>query len=248
MHKLRLIAGEYPVLSLLTAINVAVFLLLRLLMLAWPSGAMALLGALELPCGFGAMLARPWTLLTYMWVHADVWHLLFNMLCLWWFGAKMPQRFAIYALWIYIAGGVCGGLLYALAGVGVKLIGASASALAIAVAVTVLMPRRKVLMPFLGQINIAWITSAFVLMDVLTVAGGSPAGHVAHLGGAAAGAIGGWLMRRGVRPFRIAEPSAAADNTDAQIEAILAKVRQSGHKSLTAAERRILFKISTGRK
>ena len=70
-------------------LNVAVFLLVHLvavILTLWNIHPTAWMAYIDLPSDIGELLHRPWTLLTYMYVHYDVWHILFNMLWFYWFG------------------------------------------------------------------------------------------------------------------------------------------------------------------
>jgi membrane associated rhomboid family serine protease len=75
----------------LIIINVAVFILLTLVAIAgYLLNNQGLAGSavslFSVPASPGALLLRPWTLITYMFTHKDIWHILFNMLWLYWFG------------------------------------------------------------------------------------------------------------------------------------------------------------------
>ena len=194
-------------------INVGIFLLttlldvfLRLMDVHYP-----FLRWGECPAGFAQLLRQPWSLVTYMFVHADVWHILFNMLWLYWFGQMFRYFFSDRHLCgLYILGGLCGGLLYMAAYnvfpyfrpfVGSSyLLGASASVLAIAVATAVREPDYRVNLLFLGSVRLKYLTLVLVLLDVMLAASGNAGGHIAHLGGALAGYWFAVAFRRGYDP------------------------------------------------
>ncbi len=68
---------------------------------------------LELPASLSRFIVQPWSILTYMFMHAGVLHILFNMLWLYWFGALFLNFFSAKHLrGVYILGGICGGILY----------------------------------------------------------------------------------------------------------------------------------------
>ena len=129
-------------------INVAVFVLVTVcgvVLQLFNLPPWGWLSWLELPASFGRFLVQPWTLLTYMFMHAGLWHILFNMLWLYWFGTMFLQFFSAKHLrGVYLLGGICGGLLYMVAYnvfpyfqymiEGSFLLGASASVLAIVAA------------------------------------------------------------------------------------------------------------------
>jgi len=118
---------------------------------------------LELPAWMPLFLSQPWSLVTYMFLHAGVLHLLFNMLWLYWFGQLFLSLYsARHFRGLYILGGLCGGLLYMLAYnvfpyfsnylIGSFLLGASASVLAIVVATAVRSPEYRVNFMLIGAV------------------------------------------------------------------------------------------------
>ena len=182
-------------------INVGVFVVTTLvsvfLMLFNLSNA-GLFQVLELPAYVPNFLVQPWSLLTYMFLHADALHLLFNMLWLYWFGQLFLSIYSARHLrGLYILGGLCGGLLYMLAFnvfpyfqnhiYGTWLLGASASVLAIVVATAVREPEYRVNFMFVGAVRLKYVALFMVITDLLFMTSGNGGGHIAHLGGALAG-------------------------------------------------------------
>lgn len=153
---------------------------------------------LVLPASVHEFLLQPWSLLTYMFLHDDVLHLLFNMLWLYWFGQFFLQFFsARHFRGLYILGGILGGLLFILAFnvfpyfrsqiYGSVLLGASASILAIVVAVAVRSPEYPIRLLLFGTVRLKYVALVVVLTDILFVTSANGGGHIAHLGGALAG-------------------------------------------------------------
>ena len=182
-------------------INVGVFVVSTLvsvfLMLFNLSNA-GLFQVLELPAYVPNFLVQPWSLFTYMFLHADALHLLFNMLWLYWFGQLFLSIYSARHLrGLYILGGLCGGLLYMLAFnvfpyfqnhiYGSWLLGASASVLAIVVATAVREPEYRVNFMFVGAVRLKYVALFMVITDLLFMTSGNGGGHIAHLGGALAG-------------------------------------------------------------
>ena len=193
------------VLLKLIYINVAIFLLLRLiwvgLMLFNVDGSQ-ILPFIEMPSAPDHFITRPWTLLTYMFVHFDVWHILFNMLWLYWFGQIFLLSFGEKQMvGLYLWGGIAGGLLYLLSynlfpyfdGKEGLMCGASASIIAIVVATAFRMPDYKINLLFLGAIPLKYIAIVTIIIDLLSVTSTNGGGHIAHLGGAI---IGYWFIAR----------------------------------------------------
>ena len=137
-------------------------------------------------------------LITYMFMHAGVLHILFNMLWLFWFGRLFLAFFSSKHLrGLYFLGGICGGLLYMLAYnvfpyfqdvvYSSYLLGASASVLAIVVATAVREPDYPVHFMFIGTVRLKYVALFMVVTDLLFMTSGNAGGHIAHLGGALAG-------------------------------------------------------------
>lgn len=154
-----------------------------------------LLSNLALASDLRMLFHKPWTLITYMFMHEDFFHILFNMLWLYSFGRIFTEYLNNKQLLsTYIMGGLFGGLLYILAfnlfpafsnSVNNSYaIGASAGVLAIVVATATLLPEFKINVFILGPVALKWIAVATVLIDLLSIKGDNAGGHLAHLGGA----------------------------------------------------------------
>ena len=169
---------------------------------------------LAVPASAGNFIAKPWTIITYMFLHIDFWHLLFNMLWLYWFG-KIFLEFLNnrQLLAAYILGGISGGLVFMAAfnffpvfqaslGQAVAL-GASASVLAIVIMISFMVPDYIVNLLFIGKVKIKYIAIAMIVMDVLMIRTGNAGGHFAHLGGALWGLLNVLLVRKGLDPSGI---------------------------------------------
>ena len=204
--KRRYSAGS--ILVRLIYINVVLFLVIRLMALLamlLNAPAVQVVTWLEVPSG-DLLLKRPWTLLTYMFSHYDLLHILFNMLWLYWLGRIFMEYFTGKQLGaLYVLGGLLGGLLFWAAyamlpyfdGKFGYLIGASASVLAIVVAVAVYVPHYQIGLLFFGAVSLKWVAIITIVIDLLSVVEGNVGGQVAHLGGALMGLIYGLMMRNG---------------------------------------------------
>ena len=137
-------------------INIAVIIIVRLFATIFvlfniDGSNFNVLKYLALPSSFSSILHKPWTIITYMFLHYDIVHILFNMLWLYWFAKLFVQYFSEKQLiGLYIFGGLCGGALYVIAynifpylieqRDSAILMGASASVLALVVAVATIAP------------------------------------------------------------------------------------------------------------
>ena len=181
------------VLEKIIAINLAVFLLGMILktFTSW----------LELPSDFNAFILRPWSVVTYAFVHYDFIHILFNMLVLYVIAQYILNLFSPkIALNIYFLGAISGAMLYLLVyNLFPKtfpmsfLLGASASVRALLIFLCAYMPNKEFRF-FTISIKLWYIGLAIVILDVLGVINGiqdiengNVGGYIAHLGGAILG-------------------------------------------------------------
>lgn len=147
----------------------------------------------SLPALFIDFIHQPWSLFTYMFMHAGILHILFNMLWLYWFGSLFLYFFSAKHLrGLYVLGGICGGLLYMVAYnssqvAGSTLVGASASVLAIVAATAYREPNYRVQLFLFGAIRLKYLALIVIGIDVLSITSSNAGGHIAHLGGALAG-------------------------------------------------------------
>jgi len=141
-----------------------------------------------------------------MFTHYSLWHILFNMLWLYWLGSVfmdyfMPKQLA----GLYVLGGLGGALLYLLAynclphlaGSQAYLLGASAAVIAIVVAVAIQAPDRKMGLLFLGDVSLKWIALVTVIISLIGIDGGNVGGNIAHVGGALVGVWYALAIKRG---------------------------------------------------
>lgn len=198
-------------LSTIIAINIIVFLVLKVvnvfcLLFTVDSHFISYWG--ELPASLERLLVRPWTLLTYMFTHYGVWHILFNMLWLYWFGKLFLSFFTQKQLnGLYLLGGLIGALCFILAFnlfpyfrnvIDISsLTGASASVMAIVFATAFYKKDYEVNLFLLGPVKLIYIAVVFLLMDILSIQYNNPGGHIAHLGGAVTGIWYAYSIRQG---------------------------------------------------
>lgn len=187
-------------LTQLIIINVAVFVIYHIIQLFYFLFAVldrfTLYLWLAAPTDIHTLLARPWTLITYMFSHTGFFHLFFNMLCLYFFGRIFRLYFNRRLLVnVYILGGIVGVLLYIVsynifpvfAGVrnASAIIGASAGVSGIALAISCYVPRYRVNFLFFGGIKLIHIALFIIIMDIIYLStSGNAGGHISHLGGA----------------------------------------------------------------
>lgn len=160
---------------------------------------------------------RPWTLLTYAFAHSlsGIFHILFNMLVLYWFGKLVVEYLGNQKLInLYVLGALAGGILYLLVYNLIPfymersgfngMVGASAAVYAITVAAATLVPNYTFYLLFFGPIKIKYIAAFYLVISFLGSVGANAGGNIAHLGGALMGYVyikqlqngtdwGGWI-------------------------------------------------------
>jgi membrane associated rhomboid family serine protease len=242
-----------PVVKWLLIANVAVFIAGAIL----PALERAFNDWLAMFSPLSLTLTRPWSLVTYEFLHGNVWHIFYNMVGLYFLGPALEGHWGSRKfLAFYLACGACGGLLYLLlSNVGILppgvLVGASGSILAILAACAILFPHTTVvLVIFPVPIRVAAV--GFVLVFALSIftGQGNAGGDAAHLGGMASGAayvlLGPRLEQSSLRRRSRSSKKNLERERELQVEVdrILAKVHQSGLHSLDSREKKALQKAT----
>jgi len=199
-------------LTKLIYINLAVFLAVKLIgvifFLLSIDPTFSIVNWFAVPADFNNLIFKPWTIFTYMFLHQDFIHILFNMLWLYWFGQIFLRYFDEKKLLsVYLLGGLAGAFLYILAfnvfpvfGNILPLsyaLGASASVIAIVIAVSVYAPNFKINLLFIGPVALKYIAIVTIILDILSIASSNAGGHIAHLGGALFGYLYISQLRKG---------------------------------------------------
>ena len=163
----------------------------------------------ELPADLSSLITRPWTLLTSMFTHIAFWKsMLPNMLWLWTFGFIFQQLTGNKrVIPVYIYGGLAGAVVFIIAANLLPasrqitgsfwLLGANASNMALAAAATMLAPDYRFFRNIGGGIPIWMLTLVFMLIDFAGVITNGAAYSLAHLGGAGAGFLYIYFVRKG---------------------------------------------------
>lgn len=206
---------EGSALTRLIYINLGVFLLIRIInVFYFLAGAeFPFLDWLALPADMQTLASRPWTLITYMFLHFDFLHILFNILGLYWMGQIFLGFFDQKKLvGIYLLGGITGGLFYVIGYNSFpafsnivsdsRLLGASASVIAIVTALAVYVPNHSIHLMFIGPVRMKYIALILVLMYVIGISSTNAGGNLAHLGGAFWGVAYILLLRKGSDPAK----------------------------------------------
>ncbi len=203
--KLKIKSGN--VVTRLIIINIVIFLIFSLLFIARGIPGVAavyifLKDNLSLPITLQGFIYKPWTLITYMFVHFELPHIFWNLITLYWFGQILSSfTDSKKIIPLYIMGGVAGGLVTMLIvnfipvfsgyfNSDSTLVGASAGVTAIIIAAATLVPNYLINLMFVGPVKLLYVALFVLFIDVLSVAQyNNVGGNLAHLGGALMGFI-----------------------------------------------------------
>ena len=221
---------------------------------------------------FSSLLTKPWTIITYGFLHADFLHILLNLITLYFIGNLFITYFTQKQLLnFYLLGTFSGGLLYIIShnyfplfeGKSSILIGASAGISAIFIGITTYIPNYQLKFRFIGFVKLWNLAAIWIGLDILALSGANAGGHFAHLGGALFGflyvnqvskkKIKIWKkisslfkskkhLRTVYKSGKKSNSNKSASLTQQQIDGILDKISKSGYDTLSKTEKDFLFK------
>lgn len=195
-------------------INIALFLVITILgvigfLVVNPEITSKTIRFLSVPSSFQTLLVKPWTIITYMFTHKDLLHILVNLLWLYWFGKifleYLDQRKLVA---VYLLGGIAGAFTYVVSynifpafqgvvGESVPLLGASASVMAIVIAIAFYVPDYTVYLFLIGKVKIKYIALGIFIFTSIMDFSVNSGGKLAHIGGALFGYIYILSLRQG---------------------------------------------------
>ena len=211
------------------------------------------------------VLVTPWTPITYMFAHGSIWHILFNMIVLYFFGPRVEARLGSNRfIAMYLIAGLTGALFSVFTPY-VAILGASGAVFGVELAYARFWPRDKVFIWGVLPIEVRWLVVATVVMSFFGLGGFEPGvAHLAHLGGFVGAAIFLFAIERrrkvSTSAFR-AEPRTPPRGDDMrrwatiprnelheinrqEVDRLLDKISMKGIASLTQAERAALDRFS----
>jgi len=206
--KRRFLTGS--ILSKYIFINIGVFIIIRLLfiILSLFIRESSFLEFIEMPSSLTLLLQRPWTIITYMFVHFDFLHIFFNMLWLYWFGKIFLTFFTGRQLGgLYVLGGIAGAALFLLSynifpyliqfSGNSFLAGASASVMAIVFAISFYQKEYTINLLLIGRIKLIYLAIGVFLLDLIAITSDNAGGHIAHIGGSLFGILFAFQYNKG---------------------------------------------------
>ena len=217
-----------------------------------------------------SLIFKPWSLITYGFLHGSFSHLFWNMIMLFYFGNILVNYFGDKRLLnVFFNGILFGGIIYIISynlfpvftGVSSKMIGSSAGVMAILFYITSYNPNHTIRF-FFVNIKLLYIAVFLLLMDIIQIPVDNSGGHIAHLGGA----LIGFLMfrsfkgidfvdiytnlstRKNNKKIKRNKTFSGSNFNQKKIDSILDKISESGYESLTKEEKNYLFKASNKKK
>ena len=217
-----------------------------------------------------SLIFKPWSLITYGFLHGSFSHLFWNMIMLFYFGNILVNYFGDKRLLnVFFNGILFGGIIYIISynlfpvftGVSSKMIGSSAGVMAILFYITSYNPNHTIRFFFLN-IKLLYIAIFLLLMDIIQIPVENSGGHIAHLGGALIGFLmfrsfkgidfvdiyTNFITKKNNKKIKRNKTFSGSNFDQKKIDSILDKISESGYESLTKEEKNYLFKASNKKK
>lgn len=223
----------------------------------------------SMPADLNLFVRRPWSIITYGFLHGSFLHIVFNLIFLYYIGNLFldyftPRKFLNF----YLYGTAFGGLLYlvsfnyfpAFRDVNASLVGASSAVSAIFIGMATHIPHYQIKLRFVGYVKLWILALLFLLFDLIQLPTGNAGGHFAHLGGALYGYLSMKQTRGNKTNFSLftrifrkkshlktvyksknKKTTSHKKSNQEKIDAILDKISKSGYESLSASEKKLLF-------
>lgn len=208
-----------------------------------------------------------WKYITYAFLHANIIHVLVNVIMLYFFSQLFLTFFNEKKLiQLFLFGSVFSGVFYELIATLFSwqsvVVGASGGIMAILIATAAFRPQMLVRLPLIGNVKIFWIAVVVVLIDVLQMQSGNMGGLVTHFGGVIFGVLYG-NYKKGAFGVSFSRPkkeknklkkvyvfsnkqafnkSKETDEVQLKIDEILDKISKSGYDSLSKEDKEFLFR------
>jgi membrane associated rhomboid family serine protease len=189
-------------------INVIVFLVVNIIdqFIRFTGSSYSLIKLFALPGDITLATKHFWTFLSYMFLHEELFHILFNMLWLYWLGKIFVEYLGSKRLvGVYLLGGLSGGILYIFSSLlfpsyfnNTLLLGASAGVMAVVIATAVLLPEYVIYLLFFGGVKLKYLALvAFVITSVIDFSQNT-GGKISHIGGALFGMLFMLQYKKGI--------------------------------------------------
>ena len=268
-NKINLYISGLNIVEKIILFNITLYLLpfvLKTVLFLFNIKGLSIVNWFTIDATLSEFILKPWSILTYGFIHGSFSHIFWNMLILYYFGNILKNIFGEkLILNLFLSGIVAGGLTYLISynlfpvfkGVNSVMIGASAGVMSVLFFLAAYDPQYRIRIIFF-DIKILYIALFLFFYDIIQIPLNNSGGHIAHIGGALWGYYysvkynnGSDLVNSILSYFKKNtnnKPSVKSktDNKSFdqdKIDEILDKISDSGYDSLTKSEKEYLFKV-----
>jgi len=266
-NKINLFISGLNILEKIIFLNVAIYLapfLINTILFLFNIKNIDLIKWFTIDADFGQLIFKPWSIITYGFLHGSFSHIFWNMIILYYFGKILNNLFGDKLLKkLYLSGIVAGGLTYVISynvfpvfrGVESVMIGASAGVMSVLFYLASYSPQMGIRI-FFFDIKIIYIALFLFFYDIIQIPLNNSGGHIAHIGGAIWGYYYCISNNKGedftqsifniFKTTKKKNTKASQNNNNfdqKKIDSILDKISDSGYDSLTKKEKEYLFKV-----
>jgi len=268
-NKINLYISGLNIVEKIILFNITLYLLpfvLKTVLFLFNIKGLSIVNWFTIDATLSEFILKPWSILTYGFIHGSFSHIFWNMLILYYFGNILKNIFGEkLILNLFLSGIVAGGLTYLISynlfpvfkGVNSVMIGASAGVMSVLFFLAAYDPQYRIRIIFF-DIKILYIALFLFFYDIIQIPLNNSGGHIAHIGGALWGYYysvkynnGSDLVNSILSYFKKNtnnKPSVKSKkntkNFDQnKIDEILDKISDSGYDSLTKSEKEYLFKV-----
>ena len=266
-NKINLYISGLNILEKIIFLNIAIFLapfLINTILFLFNIKNIDLINWFTIDADFGKLIFKPWSIITYGFLHGSFSHIFWNMVILYYFGKILNNLFGDQLLKkLYLSGIAVGGLTYVISynifpvfsGVESVMIGASAGVMSVLFYLASYSPQMGIRI-FFFDIKIIYIALFLFFYDIIQIPLNNSGGHIAHIGGAIWGYYYCISNNKGedftqsifniFKTTKKKNTKASQNNNNfdqKKIDSILDKISDSGYDSLTKKEKEYLFKV-----
>ena len=268
-NKINLYISGLNIVEKIILFNITLYLLpflLKTVLFLFNIKGLSIVNWFTIDATLSEFILKPWSILTYGFIHGSFSHIFWNMLILYYFGNILKNIFGEkLILNLFLSGIVAGGLTYLISynlfpvfkGVNSVMIGASAGVMSVLFFLAAYDPQYRIRIIFF-DIKILYIALFLFFYDIIQIPFNNSGGHIAHIGGALWGYYYSVKYNNGsdlvnsifsyFKRNKIAKPASKSkkDNKSfdqKKIDEILDKISDSGYDSLTKSEKEYLFKV-----
>ena len=266
-NRINLFISGLNILEKIIFLNIAIYLapfLINTILFLFNIKNIDLIKWFTIDADFGQLIFKPWSIITYGFLHGSFSHIFWNMIILYYFGKILNNLFGDKLLKkLYLSGIVAGGLTYVISynvfpvfrGVESVMIGASAGVMSVLFYLASYSPQMAIRI-FFFDIKIIYIALFLFFYDIIQIPLNNSGGHIAHIGGAIWGYYYCISNNKGedftqsifniFKTTKKKNTKASQNNNNfdqKKIDSILDKISDSGYDSLTKKEKEYLFKV-----